>query len=170
MKERRKFLIVKRVGGMFRQSAQRFLTVAVDGHHVGVLGDETSVEPGSRWVTVETSFFTFRTLRVELKPGASTSLEYRVSWLALASVVFGSVLLMALAFPAALFLEHLGQLIQGDQLPPVIGLIVLLALLWMCGWVAFWAPLQLLAASGFYRHSLSVEGLNSSTHPHELHH
>ena len=156
MQEPKAILIVQRAGGLLRQSVWRSLAVMMDGHQMGVVGEEISIEQGTRTVTVKTPFVTCRPMQVELRSGSTTLLDYRSSWLALASVGLGLCLFMALSFPAIIFLEQLKVLVDGDLLPPGIGLLVLLAFLAFYGWVAFAAPLRILAAAGIHSHKLTV--------------
>jgi hypothetical protein len=152
MHEHRATLIVQRVGGLIPNTGQRFLSVRLDGVRVGQIGEEIPVEPGTRNVTVKAGFFTCKPLQVELRSGSSSSLEYHGSWLAWASIVFGCFLVIAFSLPAAFLLARI------DNAPPGIGLVLLFGLLLLWGWLAFAAPLQLLAAIGFHSHTLTPSG------------
>jgi len=158
MKEPNTFLIVHRVGGMLRRSRQESLYVMVDDHRSGVIGEEILVAPGERWVTVKTPFFTCLSMQIELQPGSTTRLEYHSTWLAMASVVFGFVFTMVLAIPVGFCLQLFQKFVVGKFLPHLLEFIVLLGGLGLVGWLAFCAPLRVLAIFGMYSHRLSVQG------------
>ena len=59
-------------------------------------------------------------------------------------------LFIAVSLPAAIVLEPIDRFFGGN----VIGTLLMLAVLLFWGWVAFLAPLRILAAMGIYSHTL----------------
>jgi hypothetical protein len=131
----------------------------VDGRHAGTVGEEITIEPGIRAVTIKVGDFTCPSLQVELKPGLTTILQYRTTWLAWASLFMGLFLFMVLIVPVLIALEDLINWVV-DKLPPIIGLGVLIAILAVSGWLTFGAPLRMLAFLGLHSHALTESRVN----------
>jgi len=124
--------------------------VKVDGNDAGVIGEKISVNSGTRNVTVKAGFFTCRPFKAEFSPGSLCTVEYCSSWLALASIVLAFVLFVTLCVPVAFLLAQLEAL----NIPSVIDLYITIAILAVVGWLAFVAPLRILAAMGIHSHSI----------------
>ena len=152
-------LLVKRVGGFIRRKGKSPLMVLVDGKHAGSIGEEIELASGSHCVVVKTFLFTCRPLQIEVAPMSKHNLQYQSSWLALAFVGLGVFLFLVLAFPVVFLLEHLQLLIAGDFVPPIIGLVFLIAIFAVYGGFAFVAPPRIFSLFGIFSHWLTPSSL-----------
>lgn len=157
MEDGKATLIVRRSGGLTNKSSWRSLIVKVDGNDAGVIGEKIAVDAGTRNVTVKAGFFTCRPFTAEFGTGSTLALEYCSSWLALASVILGFLLFMVLCVPVALLLNQLETL----KIPSPIGLYITVAILAAVGWLAFVAPLRILAAMGIHSHLIRQAELST---------
>jgi hypothetical protein len=148
-------LIVRRVGGLFQQAVLRGSKVLLDRRRMGVVGEKISIPAGSYQLTVKTPWFTCNSLDVAITPGSSTVLEYRSNWLAYLSIVLGCFLFMTLSALSVAALVHLEFFIEAEVLSPLLGLILLVGIVGVHGWLAFAGPLFLLSRLGIHSHRLT---------------
>lgn len=135
------------------------LKVLINGTPAGSVGEKISLAAGEHTVLVKAHpFFTCRPEVIELKPGTITSLDYTGSRMAWGSVALGFALFMFLSFPSLFLLDQLKRLIGGNNVPWLEGLVLLVAIILGQGWLAFAAPLRLLAIFGIYSHTLCPSG------------